>query len=381
MMIPKTALSLIQQTIKPLASRPVPCVDAVGDLLAAPLLARYPAPRFTQSAMDGFAARSTDLGGSASLRLLDAEARAGHHDPDASIAPGEAMRIFTGAQLPAGADVVIRQELTRVEHRTLLLDRSLEPWTDVRRAGEDFQADEPLLEPGLRLRPAHIALALASGADSLTVRARPHVHLLISGDEVRSAQTPDLNGPLLRAILLARRAHVTIDHLPDSVSHTHDALRAAVAAGASLIITTGGLSVGRHDHVRAAADEAGVTWRFQHLAQRPGRPVSFGTLGDTPLLAMPGPPAAVQIIAASLLPAALDALDGVTTTISTAPLACDVHPHPVDWSWVPCRWQGHALHPIGGPRLLQLARADVLACLPPSDAPLGSGTLVSWWPL
>jgi molybdopterin molybdotransferase len=236
-----------------------------------------------------------------------------------------------------------------------------------------------LFDEGLRLRPCHIALALASGTDAVIVRERPHVHLIISGDEVQTAQTPDLNGPLLRAILTARGARVTMDHLSDSMGETRDALTAAAGAGAALIITTGGLSVGEHDHVRAAAVAAGVRWAFESVRQRPGRPVSFGMIDKTALLAMPGPPAAVQIIAASLLRAALDALDGVTTPLITAPLASEVRPHPTDWLWMPCVWNAGALRPLGGARLRELAAADVLACIPPGTAPLPAGANVSWW--
>jgi molybdopterin molybdotransferase len=381
MTTPQAALSLIQQSIEPLDTTPVPAAEAVGHTLAAPLISRAPAPRLTQSAMDGFAARSADLHGGATLRLLRAEARAGHQDPHAAVGPGEAMRIFTGAALPAGADVVIRQELaTRVEE-TLRVERAFDAWADVRRAGEDFQSGDLLLDAGLRLRPCHIALALASGVGTVTVRERPHVHLIISGDEVQTAQTPDLNGPLLRAILTARGARVTLDYLSDSMSATRDAIGAAAQAGAALIITTGGLSVGAHDHVRAAALAAGVKWTFESVRQRPGRPVSFGMLDKTALLAMPGPPAAVQIIAASLLRAALDALDGVSTPISASPLACEVRPHPTDWLWLPCVWENNALRPLGGARLRELANAQALACLPPAAAPLPAGTSVSWWPM
>jgi molybdopterin molybdotransferase len=273
---------------------------ARGRVLAGPLVARTPLPPFFNSAVDGYAFRHADLAGEGETRL----ALAGRIAAGASggpVAPGTAARIFTGAPMPAGADTVMMQEDARLEGDALILPPGLKRGANCRPAGEDVPAGSEALGDGTRLRAPEIGLAAALGYARLAVRPLLRVGVFSTGDELASpgdalgpAQTYDSNRFTLMAMLGTLPVAVTdLGILPDRAEATAAALREA-AAGHDLLITSGGVSTGEEDHVRAAIEGAGrlVFWR---LAVKPGRPAAMGVVGGTPMLGLPGNPVAAVV--------------------------------------------------------------------------------------
>jgi molybdopterin molybdotransferase len=270
-------------------------VEAVGRFALDDILAGRAQPAADLSAMDGYAIRFAELPGP--WKVIG-ESRAGA-GLDRVLAPGEAARIFTGAPLPAGADTVLVQEEAARDGLMLRLDGE-GPATQgyhVRRQGSDFGEGDKLAAAGERLTPARIALAAMGGHGMLSVRRRPRITIISTGDELvapgRSTDgvaLPASNGPMLAAMLANLPANVRDGGiLPDRL----DVLTAGFAAAASdadIIVTTGGASVGDHDLVRPALIAAGADLDFWRVKMRPGKPLMAGRLGDTIVLGLPGNP-------------------------------------------------------------------------------------------
>ncbi len=295
------AQALILARVRPRGgAEEVPLRAALGRVLARPLVAPRPLPPFFNSAVDGYAFRHADLAphGDTALRL---EGRVPAGAAAAPLAPGAAARIFTGAPMPAGADTVMMQEDARIEGATLLLPPGLKPGANARPAGEDVALGEEALGGGTRLRAPEIGLAAALGCATLPVRPLLRVGVFSTGDELASpgsapgpAQTFDSNRFTLLALLAALPCAVTdLGILPDYREATAAALRAA-AARHDLLLTSGGVSTGEEDHVRAAIEGAGrlVFWR---LGIKPGRPAAMGVVDGTPMVGLPGNPVAAVV--------------------------------------------------------------------------------------
>ncbi|MBK1657258.1 molybdopterin molybdotransferase MoeA [Paracraurococcus ruber] len=281
---------------------------ALGRVLARDLPAPLPLPPFFNSAVDGYAFRHADLMGEGPTRLVLA-GRVAAGQPAAPLAPGTAARIFTGAPMPPGADTVLMQEDAALAEGAVLVPPGLKPGANARPAGEDVARGALALPAGRRLRAPEIGLAAALGCASLPVRPRVRVGVFSTGDELASpgaalgaAQTYDSNRFTLLA-LLARLPVEPVDLgiLPDRAEACAAAL--ASAAGAhDLLLTSGGVSTGEEDHVRAAI-EAGGRLVFWRLAVKPGRPAALGVLrgaggasiGGTPVLGLPGNPVAAVV--------------------------------------------------------------------------------------
>jgi molybdopterin molybdotransferase len=271
-----------------------PLEAALGRVLARPLRAATPLPPFAQSAVDGYAFRHADLSPDAATRLALA-GRIPAGGAGAPLGPGEAARIFTGAPLPAGADTVMMQEDAQAEPGVVCLPAGLAAGANRRAAGEELPAGAEALPAGLHLHAGAIGLAAALGAAQLPLRPRLRVGVLSTGDELAGpgvvlgpAQTHDANRPLLCALLARLPAAVSdLGILRDDAALTARAL-AAAAAGQDLLITTGGVAEGEADHLRAALPGAAL-WR---LALKPGRAVTLGVAAGTPVLGLPGNPAA-----------------------------------------------------------------------------------------
>jgi len=283
----------------------VPCLgaewvslwDAEGRVLAREVTATRPLPPCDNSAMDGYAARSADLPGT--LQVVG-EAAAGHPWM-AAVAAGTAVRIMTGAPLPPGADTVVMQEdATRDGDRVTL---PAAPVGDhVRRAGEDVAVGELALSAGLRLHPGALTLLAALGLAKVEVAWRPRVAILSTGDELvdveadpEFGQIVDSNAHGLAAAVRAAGGEPTyLGIVPDTRAATVDALATALEHDA--VITTGGVSVGTHDHVRDALDEAGVGLELWKVAMKPGKPVAFGVgPRGTPVFGLPGNPVSTMV--------------------------------------------------------------------------------------
>lgn len=289
--------------------------DADGRVLAADVAAPVDLPPFDNSAVDGYAVRLAGLEQGGSLPVSGRLAAGAAAQP---LAAGTARRIFTGAALPAGADTVFMQEDVRLDAGCVQLPPGLRPGANTRPRGEDIASGATALRAGLRLRPQDLALAAALGITSLPVRGAVRVALFSTGDELvepgqpaGAAQRFDSNRVLLGA--MARRAGAAVTDLgilPDRLDAITAALQAA-AGDHDLILTSGGVSAGEEDHVRAAVESVGqlVFWR---LAVKPGRPVAMGVVGGVPFMGLPGNPVAAFVTFAQLARPLIAALAGET---------------------------------------------------------------------
>ncbi len=294
----------------------VSLAGAVGRVLTRDAVAPIDLPPADNSAVDGFAIYFDDLASDAPTRL-PVHGRAAAGAPPAGLLPrGQALRIFTGAVMPEGPDTVMMQEDCTFESDSVTVQPGIRRGANRRAAGEDIAHGAVALHGGRRLMPPDIGLLAALGLETIEVRAKLRVALLSTGDEIadppaclRPGQVYDANRPMLAGLLRRLEAEV-IDGgiLPDSPAATQDALRRA-ARRADLVITSGGVSTGEEDHVRAAIEAVG-TLQFWRVAIKPGRPVALGVLDGTPLLGLPGNPVAALVTFMAIGRPLLDRLAG-----------------------------------------------------------------------
>ena len=273
--------------------------EADGRILAGDILAPLPLPPFTNSAVDGYAVRSRDLPkGAEAAFAVSGRIQAGSAASEA-IRPGQAIRIFTGAPMPVGADTVFMQEDVRLDGEgRVVLPAGLKSGANVRPAGEDIPIGAAALAKGRRLRPQDVALAAAFGLTEIDVTRRIRVAVFSTGNELVSpggprqpAQLFDSNRFMLMAMLARLGCEVSdLGILRDDRASLAVGLK-QVAGRHDLILTTGGVSTGEEDHVKAAVESVGslVLWR---MAIKPGRPVAMGIIGGTPFIGLPGNPVA-----------------------------------------------------------------------------------------
>jgi len=307
------ARAAIASSCAPLPAEPVAVGDAAGRVLAADLRAIADVPGFDNSAMDGFAVRSDASSGA--LPVVD-ESRAGA-PASSTLAPGEAIRISTGAALPAGADAVAPVEQAHEHDGRVTLAAVVAPGQHVRRAGEDLRAGALALRAGTRLDAGALSVAIAAGAGTLACARRPRVAVLCTGDELRPPGSPlrpgeihNSNGPMLAALAAQSGAEVVAaTALGDTRDVTETALAAALVQ-ADLTILSGGVSVGPHDHVKPALAALGVEERFWRVDLQPGKPTWFGTRGAQRVLGLPGNPVSSFVTFALFARPALRALQG-----------------------------------------------------------------------
>ena len=311
------ALALIAARVQAVdGDEHLPLCECDNRVLLAPLYAPVPLPLFANSAVDGYALRGADLPQEAERRFpVTARVQAGAAaDP---ITAGAAVRIFTGAPMPQGADTVFMQEDVRVEaDGAVTLPAGLKAGANMRPAGEDIAQGAMAIPGGRRLRPQHVALAAALGLTHLTLRRRIRVAIFSTGDEVvepggprSAAQLFDSNRFMLAAML--RRLNCDVDDL-GILRDDRAALTAALkdAAGThDLVLTSGGVSAGEEDHVRAAIADVGslVLWS---MAIKPGRPVAMGVIAGTPFIGLPGNPVASFVTFAYVVRPTILALSG-----------------------------------------------------------------------
>ena len=303
-----------------------------GRTVASPLNAALALPPFDVAAMDGWAVRAADLrgvSGDAPAELpVDGDAAAGGSD-GAPLAEGACRRISTGARIPMGADAVVpveqtciadpRSGATRLERvptelpRSIWFAESVKPGAAIRRRGEDVLPGDALLAPGDLLDSGSIAVAAGSGATSISLAPRPRVAIITTGDELSTA-IPDTNGPLLEAMLEAEGARIVVrQRLRDDAAATLAAVRTA-ARESDLVVTTGGVSVGPHDHVGAAIASVfeTIVWR---LAIQPGKPLVLGLRrpgmpGAQWAFGLPGNPVSAYVTAHELVLPTLRTMQG-----------------------------------------------------------------------
>jgi molybdopterin molybdotransferase len=282
---PAQARDLVLGSAVPLPAETVALRDANGRILAGDVVSHDDVPGFDNSAMDGFALRATDTTGATdadpAVLSVVGESRAGSPYAGA-LEPGQAVRISTGAMLPPGADAVLRVEDARETDGTVATTDPLSAGREVRRAGEDIAAGEVVLRAGTRIGPAELGVAASTGAAELPCARRPTVSIVVTGDELVDPGTPlsegairNTNGYAIPAQVAAAGAEVlSVETVGDDYGETVASLRRALAA--DVVVTTGGVSVGAHDHVKPALAELGVEEVFWGVALRPGHPTWFG---------------------------------------------------------------------------------------------------------
>ena len=390
----KQARAAILREARPLAPEPVALRAALGMVLAEDLAAGDPVPGFDGSAMDGFAVRADDTRGAAPdspvALALSGESRAGA-PAQRALGAGEAMRISTGAVVPAGADAVVRVEDTALEGGQVLVEAEVGAGRDVRRAGEDIGVGETVLRPGTRIGPAELGVIVSLGRESVLCHRRPGVHVLASGhellepgEEMRAGGVRNSNAYTLSA--LAERAGaeiVGVDRVSDERGATREAIGSALGADAVLI--SGGVSVGEHDHVKGALTELGVREGFWGVALKPGRPTWFGTRGTTLVFGLPGNPVSAMVTFLLLARPALEALSGAEPgrLRTTARLASGYEKAPGRTHAVRCRlelgedgWSVEPSGPQGSHILTSMLGADCLALIPAEAGALPAGAPV-----
>ncbi|MDQ6623742.1 MAG: molybdopterin molybdotransferase MoeA [Verrucomicrobiota bacterium] len=288
------ALRTILARVAPLPSERAELLRAVGRYAAHDVVARLSLPPFDNSAMDGYAVVANSATAGARLQLIG-EQPAGL-DRGLRVGPGEAVRIFTGAPLPAGADAVVMQEETRVEGDAVILETSAAVGEFVRRRGGDVAEGQKLIEAGERLRPQNVALLAAQGFDSVAVGGKVHAAILSTGDELAApgstlapGQIYESNSILLRAMLEQLGVDVISSvHCADDARAIETAL--AAAASCDIVIISGGVSVGARDLVKPALQRLGATLDLWRVAVKPGKPFLFGRLGGSAVFGLPGNP-------------------------------------------------------------------------------------------
>lgn len=270
--------------------------------LAEDLVADRSVPPHANAAVDGYAVHFDDQSPGAATTLPVAGRAAAGHPLGRPGRRGEAIRIFTGAPLPAGPDTVVMQEDCAVVGDRVTLPPGLRRGAHVRQAGDDIHAGTTVLTAGRRLGPAEIGVAASLGRAALPVRRPLRVAVLSTGDELRQPGMPVTEGQIydanrfLLAALLRRLGCDVADHgiVQDRADAVRSALTAA-AAEADAIVTSGGVSVGDEDHVKAALEAAGGRLHHWRLAIKPGKPVALGQVGGVPLLGLPGNPVAAMV--------------------------------------------------------------------------------------
>ncbi len=312
---PSTRLSLpareaalhILQAVQPQPALRLPLDDALGTVLAEDVTSPVNVPPWTNSAMDGYAARAEDVQGATSdhpIRLRVIETVPAGQFPTRSIQPGECVRIFTGAPVPDGADSVIRQEDTDLGEGMVSISSDRDIGVNIRAAGEDIRVGDVVLRAGTPLGAAALGVLASLAVAHPVVTRRPRVAILAGGDEIVDINRPDeilsgrkiasSNTHTLRALItLAGGEPISLGIADD----TPESIRAhlAQAVDADLLVTTAGISVGDHDHLRTVIQESGGGLDFWKLRMRPGAPVGFGRFGTTPWIGLPGNPVSTMV--------------------------------------------------------------------------------------
>ena len=292
---------LLARTVALPETETAPLRLARGRILAADIVAPRAVPPHDNSAVDGYAVCHADLAAERETALPIGGRAAAGHPLGRKARRGEAIRIFTGAPMPEGADTVMMQEDCRAADGVVHLSPGIKPGANRRRAGEDLAEGAVALAAGRRLRAQEIGVAASLGLSTVLVYRRLRVAVLSTGDELREpggglgdGEIYDANRHVIAALLEGLGCAVSdLGILPDRLAAIRDAL-AEAAAGHDLVISSGGMSTGEEDHVKAAVEALG-SLHFWRLAIKPGRPVALGQLGRIPFMGLPGNPVAVMV--------------------------------------------------------------------------------------
>jgi molybdopterin molybdotransferase len=314
------ALAAILSGAEPMPEETVALDAAYHRILARDVAARRTQPPQAMSAMDGYVVRAADAADLTARLKVIGEVAAGRPFPR-RVGAGEAVRIFTGGVIPDGADAVIIQEDTAVDGDHITITEAAVSGRHIRKAGIDFREDDVLLAKGSRLSDRSVALAAAMNYPELSVRRRPKVALLATGDELvmpgsspGAGQVVYSNGYALKALARSEGAEtLDLGIAADTVAATTAGIRRARDAGADILITSGGASVGEYDLVKSSLEAEGVTMAFWKIAMRPGKPMMHGRLGAMRVIGLPGNPVSSYVCAFLFLVPLIRTLLGRTT--------------------------------------------------------------------
>jgi molybdopterin molybdotransferase len=372
--------------VRRLGAEELPLDQALGRHLAEDVVAARDVPAFANSAMDGFATRSGPAGRTLSLV---GESRAGTPF-EGTLHDGQAVRISTGAAVPEGADGVLQLELADEDRDqgTVTLREEVTPGRNVRGPGEDLREGQPALRAGTLIGPAELGVAVAAGRAHLACGVAPTVAILTTGDELVTPGEPlepgqlhDSNAMTLAALVRRAGGRVVVVH---RVADRADSTRAAIAqalAAANVVVMSGGISVGPHDHVKGALAHLGVQEVFWRVALRPGKPTWFGTYDGRLVFGLPGNPVSAMVTFLLFARPALVAMQGGDPALrrQRARLAVDVERSATRDECVRVRLDEGFATPTGDQashRLSSMLGADALAIVPRGEDPLPAGSEV-----
>ena len=373
-----------------------PWQAAAGRVLAQQVAATFPMPRFTNSAMDGFAVRAADTSAASKDRPVELPLQgvvaAGAEKPP-QVQPGQCTQIMTGAPLPEGADsVVIVEHTNGYESDPVQIYRPVAVGDNVRQAGEEVREGDLLLEPGVRLGPGELGTLLGWGLERVSVYRAPAVAVAATGDELvapgnalKPGQIYNTNLPVLsRLVTLAGGSLSGSAVLPDDPARLEQEL-AGLLSGADILLTSGGVSMGRFDHLRDVLGRLGLEELFWKVAQRPGGPLLFGRLDSTLVFGLPGNPVSAMIIFLEYVWPVLEQLQGLVPQAKvTAELAAPFpavpskHRFLFGQAWLE---EGHLkvlpARKLGSHMFTSSLGANCILETPPGETPLPSGERVS----
>lgn len=395
------ALRRIEKQVSPIDGvETLPLSSATGRVLARPVRAAASVPPFDNAAMDGYAVERAALSGDGPWRLpVVARVPAGSA-PVAPMDPQGAVRIFTGAPVPHGADAVIRQEDVARCGDDVIIGQRPPAGLNIRRAGSDMRMDQVALEAGMRLGPREIAACAAAGAQTLRLRRALRVGLLVTGNEIRHAGSAreaariwDVNTPMLRSALTTPEVEIVQIRQGSDDRVTLQKHLKEMAAKTDLVITTGGISVGEEDHVKPIMAALGADIHFSGVAIKPGKPVSFGHLGPAAWLGLPGNPLAAfvtwQIFGEFLLDALLGRRRGTRKrrhVVTAQPIhrkagRCELRPGHLTGFDAMGREVVTLDDKINSACVAGLPRTDGLVFIPAETEQLPTGALLEFLPL
>lgn len=386
------ALQRIVADVAPTPAELVPIAESAGRVLAEPLAARLTQPPFDASAMDGYAVRGADVAHLPATLKVIGQAAAGHPF-EGRVGEGEAVRIFTGAPLPAGADAIVIQENTSATDGSVEVREGHPDRAHIRRRGFDFQQSDVLLEPGRRLGPREVTLAAAGGHGEVPVRRRPVVAILATGDELVPPGTLPGPGQIISSNPLGVAALLTQAgadaRLLGIAQDTRDSLVRHVEAAreADVLVTIGGASVGDHDLVGPVLKSLGMELAFWKIAMRPGKPLLHGRLGAQRVVGLPGNPVSALICTRVFLVPLVRCLLGLPQKETAAVRATLAEPVEANGprqhymratleSQSDGRQQVRLAHSQDSSLLAPLAASNVLLVRPPSAPALPAGAEV-----
>jgi molybdopterin molybdotransferase len=308
------ALELVLREPAPLGAERVPLAEAAGRVAAEPAVSAVDLPPFDRSAMDGYAVRSADTAPGVPLRLVGGVAAG--EVATGPLEPGTAARVSTGAAIPPGADAVLQSELASENDGRVSPERALAPGTHIRRRGEDLRAGAELVTAGARLTLPRVSALASAGVGEVAVHRRPRLHLIVTGSELLPLGAPpepgrihESNGLMVRLLAEGAGAAVVDQGV---IGDDYDATRRAVSDGleGDVLVVSGGVSVGPHDHVKPAFESCGVEEVFWRVRIKPGKPLWFGRRGDTLVFGLPGNPLSTIVCFCVFIEPALRRLAG-----------------------------------------------------------------------